>query len=163
MFGVDKKGEYIRLKIDNEFYKEYIKKFGVESVKNYFKHFTYQQVKRFTENIIYWIERIPKQIENIQKASDLIVSMKEFKSNDLNFNQVKGDNKTKMLNFSTKDDTETYVRWEISTGKLRTLIERIKNTEFEKEVISNVYKKYPEYVSICRSLRELALMNSIMS
>jgi hypothetical protein len=115
MFGVYKKpliGDDIRLKIDNEFYEEYIKKFGKESVKNYYKHFTYhQQIKRYEENIIFCIERIPKQTEEIKKASDLIVSMK-------------GGNKTKTLSFSSKDDTETYARWEISTGKLRTLIKK---------------------------------------
>jgi hypothetical protein len=44
----------LSLKIDNEF--------GEESVKNYYKHFTKEeQIKRYTDNIIFWIERIPKK------------------------------------------------------------------------------------------------------
>ncbi len=51
----------------------------------------------------------------------------------------------------------------MSTDKLRTLVEKIKGTEFEKDVIKNVYKRFPEYVLVCRPLRELALRYKIMS
>jgi len=52
----------LRLKADDEFYNDYIDRFGKESVENYYKYFKKQeQIKRYTDNIIFWIERIPKQ------------------------------------------------------------------------------------------------------
>jgi hypothetical protein len=55
--------EYIlRIKVDNEFYNNYIDRFGKESVKDYYRYFTKdEQIKRYTENMIFWIERIPRQ------------------------------------------------------------------------------------------------------
>ena len=55
--------EYIlRMKVDNEFYTDYIDKFGEESVKNYYRHFIKdEKIKRYTENMIFWIERISRQ------------------------------------------------------------------------------------------------------
>ena len=72
----------LRLKVDNEFYNDYIDRFGKESVENYYKYFTKEeQIKRYTDNMIFWIERI-------------------------------------------------------------------KGTNFEKEVINYIYLKFPEYVSL---------------
>jgi hypothetical protein len=34
---------------------------------------------------------------------------------------------------------ELFIRLEMSTDKLRTLVERIEGTDFEKEVINNIY------------------------
>jgi hypothetical protein len=53
----------IRLKVDNEFYNDYIDKFGKKSVENYYKYFTNEeQIKRYTDNIIFWIEKIKSSI-----------------------------------------------------------------------------------------------------
>jgi hypothetical protein len=118
----------LRLKVDNEFYNDYIDRFGKESVENYYKYFTNEeQIKRYTDNMIFWMERIPKQPKN----------------------------KKEIIN-------ELFIRLEISTDKLRTLVERIKGTDFEKEVINNIYLKLPEYVNIFRPLRELALKHEII-
>ncbi len=55
-----------------------------------------------------------------------------------------------------------FIRLEMSTDKLRILIERIKGTDFEKEVINNIYLKFPEYVKVCRPLKELAIKHKII-
>jgi hypothetical protein len=52
---------------------------------------------------------------------------------------------------------EDNIRLEISTDKLRRLVEKIKETDFEKEVINNIYLKFPEYVNICKPLKEIAI------
>jgi hypothetical protein len=36
----------LRLKVDNEFYNDYIEIFYKESVENYYKYFTKEQIKR---------------------------------------------------------------------------------------------------------------------
>ena len=37
----------LRLKVDNEFYNDYIERFGKESVENYYKYFTKEeQIKK---------------------------------------------------------------------------------------------------------------------
>jgi hypothetical protein len=128
----------LRFKVDDEFYNDYIDKFGKESVENYYKYFTNEeQIKRYTDNIIFWIERIPKQTT--------------YRVVDRN------------ITFTEEMDNEDYIRLEMSTDKLRTLVEKIKGTDFEKDVINNIYLKFPEYVSLCRPLRELALRNEIMT
>jgi hypothetical protein len=117
----------LRLKVDNEFYNDYIEIFGKESVENYYKYFTKEeQIKRYTDNMIFWIERIPKQPKNKNEITN-----------------------------------ELFIRLEMSTDKL-TLVERIKGTDFEKEVINNIYLKFPEYVKVCRPLKELAIKHKIV-
>ncbi len=130
--------EYIlRMKVDNEFYTDYIDKFDEESVKNYYRHFTKdEQIKRYTENMIFWIERIPRQTT--------------YKVIDRN------------CSFTEKMTNEDYIRLEISTDKFRTLVERIKGADFEKEVINNIYLKFPEYVNICNPLKEIAIKHKII-
>ena len=57
---------------------------------------------------------------------------------------------------------EDYIRLEISTDKLRSLVEKIKGTDFEKEVINNIYLKFPEYINICNPLKEIAIKHKII-
>jgi hypothetical protein len=61
---------------------------------------------------------------------------------------------------------ELFIRLEMSTDKLRSLVEKIKGTDFEKEVINNIYFKFPEYVNICKPtsppLTYYALILSLM-
>ena len=57
---------------------------------------------------------------------------------------------------------EDYIRLEIASDKLRTLVEEIKEKDFEKEVINNIYLKFPEYVNICKPFKDLALQHKII-
>jgi hypothetical protein len=50
----------------------------------------------------------------------------------------------------------------MSTDKLRLLVEKIKGTDFEEEVINNIYLKFPEYVNICKPLKDLAIKHKII-
>lgn len=80
----------LRLKVDDEFYNDYIDRFGKESVENYYKYFSKEeQIKRYTDNMIFWMERIPKHPKNKKEITN-----------------------------------ELFIRLEMSTDKLRSLVEK---------------------------------------
>src|SRR5437868_2144358 len=49
----------IYVEVEREIRKEYVQKFGEESLKNYYRSFTRdEQIERYAENLIFWLERM---------------------------------------------------------------------------------------------------------
>ena len=60
-----------------------------------------------------------------------------------------------------KDCPEMNARWVVSTSRLDTLLKRMKDCDFEKEVIKNVYSKFPDYVKKYKPLKEIVFKYNI--
>ncbi len=51
----------IYVEVEREIRKEYVRKFGEESLENYYRCFTRdEQIERYAENLIFWLERMDK-------------------------------------------------------------------------------------------------------
>jgi hypothetical protein len=172
--------------IEKESQKQYIERFRKEALQNYYSYYTdEQQIERYTNNFLFWLERIPK---NTYKYYS------KFNYETKNFDYFNENNKK--IIFEAEGScarNEDNKKWKIATSKIIFLIDRmeeigtnyimvedrctkgclenrtakklssVKNVKkittnknyIIKNVINNLYKEYLDFMNEFKPLKKL--------